>query len=76
MATTPPDKVIGDQDIKHLETANTLDVLTSDAPELDSQAEKRLIRKIDRRQLPVLGALYSIALIDRINVSAPPLAGD
>lgn len=32
--------------------------------------EKKLIRKIDWRLLPILGALYSIALIDRTNVSA------
>ena len=36
--------------------------------------EKALIRKIDWRLLPILGALYAIALVDRINVrfSAPP----
>jgi len=30
--------------------------------------EKELIRKIDRRLLPILGALYAISLIDRVNV--------
>ena len=30
--------------------------------------EKHLIRKVDWRLLPILGALYAIALIDRINV--------
>ena len=34
----------------------------------DEVEEKRLIRKIDWRLLPILGALYSIALIDRTNV--------
>jgi len=41
----------------------------------DSHKAKALIRKIDRRLLPILGALYSIALIDRINVSAARVAG-
>lgn len=35
----------------------------------DEASEKKLIRKIDWRLLPILGALYSIALIDRTNVS-------
>lgn len=36
---------------------------------------KRVRRKIDRRLLPILGALYSIALIDRTNLSAARIAG-
>ena len=36
----------------------------------DQVEEKRLIRKVDWRLLPILGALYSIALIDRTNVSS------
>jgi len=38
----------------------------------DQIEEKRLIRKVDWRLLPILGALYSIALIDRTNVSSNP----
>lgn len=38
------------------------------ALDFDAKSEKALIRKIDRRLLPILGALYSIALIDRVNV--------
>ena len=34
----------------------------------DQKTEKKLIRRIDYRLLPILGALYSIALIDRVNV--------
>ncbi|PWZ01819.1 MFS general substrate transporter [Testicularia cyperi] len=36
---------------------------------------KRIRRKVDRRLLPILGALYSIALIDRTNLSAARIAG-
>ena len=39
----------------------------------EPQEEKKLIRKIDGRLLPILGALYSIALIDRVNVSIVPV---
>jgi hypothetical protein len=30
--------------------------------------EKALIRRVDRRLLPILGALYAISLVDRVNV--------
>lgn len=43
--------------------------------EHDPQYEKALIRKIDKRLLPILGALYSIALIDRVNISAAYVVG-
>lgn len=32
--------------------------------------EKKLIRKVDFRLLPILGALYAISQIDRVNVGA------
>jgi hypothetical protein len=35
----------------------------------DEIEEKKLVRKVDWKLLPILGALYSIALIDRTNVS-------
>jgi len=43
--------------------------------EHDRHYGKALIRKVDKRLLPILGALYSIALIDRINVSAARVVG-
>lgn len=30
--------------------------------------ERALIRKVDYRLLPILGALYAISLVDRVNV--------
>ena len=36
----------------------------------DKAYEKKLIRKVDYRLLPILGALYAISLIDRVNVCA------
>ncbi|EMD86532.1 hypothetical protein COCC4DRAFT_167009 [Bipolaris maydis ATCC 48331] len=41
----------------------------------DEIEEKKLIRKVDWRLLPILGALYSIALIDRTNISNARVAG-
>jgi hypothetical protein len=43
--------------------------------EYDNHSRKALIRKVDWRLLPILGALYSIALIDRVNISAARVAG-
>ena len=43
--------------------------------EYDDHSKKALIRKVDWRLLPILGALYSIALIDRVNISAARVAG-
>ena len=43
--------------------------------EYDHHSEKALVRKVDWRLLPILGALYSIALIDRVNISAARIAG-
>jgi hypothetical protein len=36
----------------------------------DQEYERKLIRKVDYRLLPILGALYAVSLIDRVNVSS------
>lgn len=41
----------------------------------DEIEEKKLIRKIDWRLLPILGALYSISFIDRGNIGVARVAG-
>ncbi|KAK2787189.1 hypothetical protein FQN53_005613 [Emmonsiellopsis sp. PD_33] len=48
---------------------------TLDAERESGINEKALIRKIDWRLLPILGALYAIALIDRVNISNARVAG-
>ncbi|KAM5454840.1 hypothetical protein MaudCBS49596_002137 [Microsporum audouinii] len=37
--------------------------------------EKQLIRRVDWRLLPIIGALYAISLIDRTNISSARIAG-
>ncbi|KAK2797122.1 hypothetical protein FQN50_009313 [Emmonsiellopsis sp. PD_5] len=54
----------------HIEHSTTLD-----AEREFNINEKALIRKIDWRLLPILGALYAIALIDRVNISNARVAG-
>lgn len=71
MASTDAEKR-GDVDIHHDEHLNKDGQVTPPQRELiefDQKSEKKLVRKIDARLLPILGALYSIALIDRVNVS-------
>ncbi|PVI04520.1 phthalate transporter-like protein [Periconia macrospinosa] len=46
-----------------------------DVEAVDAVEEKRLMRKVDWRLLPILGAMYSIALIDRTNISNARVAG-
>ncbi|KAF9697953.1 hypothetical protein EKO04_004059 [Ascochyta lentis] len=41
----------------------------ADAEAYDHVEEKRLVRKIDWRLLPILGAMYSISLIDRTDIA-------
>lgn len=42
---------------------------SSSITEENHASEKRLIRKVDLRLLPILGALYAISLVDRVNVN-------
>lgn len=62
-----------DTGVSHDEEANQI---TEDIDSgFDAAEVKRVRRKIDMRLLPILGALYSIALIDRTNLSAARIAG-
>ncbi|OAG40778.1 hypothetical protein AYO21_05076 [Fonsecaea monophora] len=49
--------------------------VNEDQLDWDQHAENKLVRKIDWRLIPILGALYSIALIDRVNISNARIAG-
>ncbi|KAI0173435.1 MFS general substrate transporter [Hypoxylon sp. FL1284] len=47
----------------------------SEADERDAKFERRVLRKIDVRLVPVLGALYTIAMVDRSNISVARISG-
>ncbi|KJY01880.1 phthalate transporter like protein [Zymoseptoria brevis] len=56
--------------------APSASILSTDAEGLqDRHLEKRILRKIDLRLLPILGALYTISLIDRNNISVARISG-
>lgn len=59
---------------KHDETVTEPRALLNAPHELEDchPREKQLIRKVDLRLLPILGALYAIALVDRLNVCGSP----
>lgn len=42
---------------------------------LDAAAQKKVIRRIDTRLLPILGLMYSISLVDRTNLGLALVAG-
>jgi hypothetical protein len=48
---------------------------SSSIAEENHASEKTLIRKVDLRLLPILGALYAISLVDRVNVFFFPHEG-
>ncbi|KAF1808506.1 MFS general substrate transporter [Eremomyces bilateralis CBS 781.70] len=61
--------------VVHDDAEKHLDFTPGEVPEFDTGTEKRLMRRIDWRLLPILGALYSISLIDRTNISNARVAG-
>lgn len=73
MAVGDPEKY--DSQDSERQKDDSLSPPPSDRLEYDHHSEKALIRKVDWRLLPILGALYSIALIDRVNISAARVAG-
>jgi hypothetical protein len=54
---------------------NTVDLTEDHGDEHDPVFVKKTIRKIDIRLLIILGAMYSISLIDRTNLSSARLGG-
>ncbi|EER39755.1 conserved hypothetical protein [Histoplasma capsulatum var. duboisii H88] len=52
-----------------------IDINYVDNIEASAVNEKALIRQVDWRLLPILGGLYAIALIDRVNISNARVAG-
>ncbi|KAI1376872.1 MFS general substrate transporter [Hypoxylon crocopeplum] len=54
------------------EKAKSSDTIDDD---IDEQEGKRIIRRIDRRLVALVGVLYCISLMDRTNLSAGAIAG-
>ncbi|KAK7057569.1 MFS domain-containing protein [Favolaschia claudopus] len=45
------------------------------APDQKTDSERKLLRRIDWRLLPILGILYALALVDRTNISIARVVG-
>lgn len=56
-------------DIERIETGQPVE------DERDIALRKRVLRKIDLRLLPILGCLYTLALVDRSNVAVARISG-
>lgn len=48
---------------------------TSDTVDLDAQAERRLLRKMDFHVYPILFVIYMLSFLDRINLSNARIQG-
>lgn len=60
------------EDNQEIERADTEDHVPNTH---DAKFEKRVLRKVDLRLLPILGCLYTIALVDRSNVAVARISG-
>ncbi|KIW94130.1 uncharacterized protein Z519_05446 [Cladophialophora bantiana CBS 173.52] len=63
--------VEAEEQLKHAELKEALDAEGG----VDKHLEKKLRWKVDRRLLPLCGALYAVSLIDRLNLPNARLAG-
>ncbi|GAA5999144.1 uncharacterized protein JCM10292_001621 [Rhodotorula paludigena] len=68
-----PDSASEKQRAEHRELAPA--GFEGESQELDPAYERRLVRKIDWRLIPILSALYAISLIDRTNISVARTVG-
>ncbi|CAI7598531.1 unnamed protein product [Penicillium discolor] len=59
-----------EQELAHRSPANEPPVYG-----IDKAHQKRVIRRVDLRLLPILGIMYSISLIDRTNLGLAFVAG-
>ncbi|KAJ6011690.1 hypothetical protein N7522_002045 [Penicillium canescens] len=57
------------------ETQQSKSVIESPVYGIDEAHQKRVIRRVDLRLLPILGIMYSISLIDRTNLGLAFVAG-
>ncbi|TGZ81514.1 MFS general substrate transporter [Ascodesmis nigricans] len=62
------------ENVQHLDTQRSSSDVAAEAG-IDLEYEKKLIHRVDWKLLPILGALYSVALIDRTNMSNAAIAG-
>ncbi|PNH29846.1 hypothetical protein BJF96_g6960 [Verticillium dahliae] len=59
----------------HVEDAEKKDIAAVSTHGLSPEEQKKVIRRIDVRLLPILGLMYSISLIDRTNLGLALVAG-
>lgn len=62
--------------VKHVDTAhNKADVDSGDDYGFTPEEQRKIIHRIDRRLVTMVGALYCVSLMDRTNMSAANIAG-
>lgn len=63
------------RDVRHLDDAGKDGIRFSSDYAIDEAHQKKVIRRIDLRLLPILGMMYSISLVDRTNLGLALVAG-
>lgn len=59
------------EEISHVNSHDESSILE----EFSAAEQKRIVRKIDLRLVPICGVMYCISLLDRTNLSAANIAG-
>ncbi|KAK4046707.1 hypothetical protein OIV83_005910 [Microbotryomycetes sp. JL201] len=70
--SSTPDSRLDDKPTQFFKEEASLDAVES---QFDPAEERKIVSKIDRRLLVILGALYAISLIDRNNISIARVVG-
>lgn len=65
----------GAQHVPDLETQNTHKSYQELAHDVSPEEGKKIIRRVDRRLVTMVGVLYCVSLMDRTNLSAASIAG-
>ena len=63
-----------DTEFRHVDAANAVDE-QDDSHGFTPTEQRRIIRRVDRRLVVTVGAMYCVSLMDRTNMSAANIAG-
>lgn len=61
--------------MEHLAKEGSSDGGAFNLESVSKEEEKRIMRRVDRRLVSTVGALYCVSLMDRTNLSAAAIAG-
>ncbi|KAM0754529.1 MFS general substrate transporter [Meredithblackwellia eburnea MCA 4105] len=75
MSSTPDEKPGSFHHDEHYANSNSVSKDVEGSYNIDPALERRTMRKVDWRLIPILSLLYTVSLIDRTNISVARVAG-